>query len=397
MCLSPPAAKYTRSQVDARPDQDWVIVEDKIYNAKEFRDKHPGGPVFVSLFGGGDATMAFQSYHLRRFPHDKMREYCVGSLVDEPVAMDDAHLELSKKIRPLVGRAPFEQFAKAYVLLGVAFLIELRLYFVTSPALALVLGLVFALIGLNVQHDANHGATRSLGWTQNWIGGSQLLWLQEHVVLHHLHTCTDMDPDAQMDPVMRGHERAWRSWFHRFQGYYFLALELFYGVVPVFVSFVEALMWAHKGHPISRLAKTYRPAQILWHLSYYVRMYFMGPQFVLTMLVGGFYLAFFFFLSHNFDGVQYRHPLSFLQQQVEASSNVGGQNLCFINGGLNYQIEHHLFPRVPHTYYPRIAPVVKAFVQARGCNYVHFDTVAGNLASVFTRLSKLGVAPKLQD
>ena len=58
-----------------------------------------------------------------------------------------------------------------------------------------VLGLFFAWIGLNIQHDANHGAMfKNGGWNavcglaQHWIGGSQLMWLQEHVVLHHVHT-----------------------------------------------------------------------------------------------------------------------------------------------------------------------------------------------------------------
>jgi fatty acid desaturase len=43
---------------------------------------------------------------------------------------------------------------------------------------------------------------------------------------------------------------------------------------------------------------------------------------------------------------------SFLRRQVLTASNVGGSWLCFINSGLNYQIEHHLFPRIQHTHYP---------------------------------------------
>ena len=68
--------------------------------------------------------------------------------------------------------------------------------------------------------------------------------------------------------------------------------------------------------------------------------------------VGGFYLAFFFVLSHNYTGVfQYDSEMiseGFLRRQVKSSSNVGGELLCFMNGGLYYQIEHHLFPRISH-------------------------------------------------
>ena len=114
-------------------------------------------------------------------------------------------------------------------------------------------------------------------------------------------------------------------------------------------------------------------------------------------MVAGYYLAFFFSLSHNFEGVHMQSDTtrpsnkgskeqSFLYKQVRSihqmttnnslsqlneptskmaplqiatSSNVGGSLLCHLNGGLNYQIEHHLFPRVNHCHYPLIAPVVR--------------------------------------
>ena len=109
-------------------------------------------------------------------------------------------------------------------------------------------------------------------------------------------------------------------------------------------------------------------------------------------MMGGSYLSFFFVISHNFDGAQaltdttrpsnkgcdknsflYKQvPLILkptlyrllaknihLTPQVAASSNVGGWWLCQMHGGLNYQIEHHLFPRMNHCHYPTIAPIVR--------------------------------------
>ena len=112
----------------------------------------------------------------------------------------------------------------------------------------------------------------------------------------------------------------------------------------------------------------------------------------------GYYLAFFFIISHNFVGVHMfdssnssrpANP-SFLYKQVTSSSNVGGAWLCLLNGGLNYQIEHHLFPRIQHSHYPTIAPIVKAFCAKKGIPYVHFPTVAGNMASCVQHLSNMG-------
>jgi len=60
---------------------------------------------------------------------------------------------------------------------------------------------------------------------------------------------------------------------------------------------------------------------------------------------------------------------------------------------LNYQIEHHLFPRVAHSHYPTIAPVVKQYLAGKA-PYVHFPTVAANLASVFRHLAALGRRPE---
>jgi fatty acid desaturase (delta-4 desaturase) len=87
-------------------------------------------------------------------------------------------------------------------------------------------------------------------------------------------------------------------------------------------------------------------------------------------LVAGYYLAFFFSISHNFKGVhmldettrasnQGDKKNSYLYKQVTSSSNVGGWWLAHLNGGLNYQIEHHLFPRISHMHYPTVAPVVR--------------------------------------
>ena len=155
------------------------------------------------------------------------------------------------------------------------------------------------------------------------------MWLQEHVVLHHMHTGdVEMDPDAQMAPAMRGHSRStWLPWM-AFQQYYFLLLELGYGVVPNVVAFFEVLAWSHRfEYPLSKLARPFYASQsTLLHLAYYLRLVALpaaaalrraapGDEFgavgvclaqqALLVCVGGFYLAFFFFLSHNFDGVNF--------------------------------------------------------------------------------------------
>lgn len=81
---------------------------------------------------------------------------------------------------------------------------------------------------------------------------------------------------------------------------------------------------------------------------------------------------------------------NFLRRQAASSSNVCYDWLCFFNGGLNYQIEHHLFPRVQHSHYPKIAPVVAAFCKSRNIPYVHFPTVADNVKSLMNHMIQMG-------
>jgi len=67
---------------------------------------------------------------------------------------------------------------------------------------------------------------------------------------------------------------------------------------------------------------------------------------------------------------------------VRAASNWAGPIWCFCFGGINYQIEHHLFPTLYHGYYPLIAPVVRATAEEFGIPYLSFDTASAGLSAV---------------
>ena len=229
-------ASYTRKAVDERPDL--TIVGDAVYDAKAFRDEHPGGAHFVSLFGGRDATEAFMEYHRRAWPKARMSKFFVGSLdaSEKPTQADSAYLRLCAEVNALLpkgsgGFAPPSYWLKAAALVVAAVSIEgYMLLRGKTLLLSVFLGLVFAWIGLNIQHDANHGALSRhsvinycLGYAQDWIGGNMVLWLQEHVVMHHLHTNdVDADPDQKAHGVLRLKPTdGWMPW-HALQQLYIL-------------------------------------------------------------------------------------------------------------------------------------------------------------------------------
>jgi fatty acid desaturase (delta-4 desaturase) len=118
-------------------------------------------------------------------------------------------------------------------------------------------------------------------------------------------------------------------------------------------------------------------------------------------------LAVVFFVSHNVpeskplpEGAPARHVLTsepatrdWGAQQVLASCSWGGVVGNFFTGGLNLQIEHHLFPAVAFVHYPSIARVVRDECAKRGVRYVHYPSLASNLARFVECMRQLGAAP----
>jgi fatty acid desaturase (delta-4 desaturase) len=412
-----------------------VQIDNKVYNAESLATIHPGGEVFVKAFAGRDATEAFLSYHRRTFPHQKMSEHLVGQLKStrDAASDDKEYLELCEIVEKVLPRhksfAPLSYYLKIAVLFSMTVSLECYLHYTATYPVHLVtaLGILFALVGMNIQHDANHGAisrkawvNRFLGTTQNWIGGSALDWIHQHVVQHHItpNDC-EKDPDIAGSDLLRLNPLKPLSKIHGMQHIYVFLLFLLFGSVYIAFAVIHIAEGFHMT-AFSTLLKQERKQEFIGFALFFLRwlllpVWRMGTVTAILntlplYMAGGYYLAFFFLISHNFDGVWLEEkgrgdaatgkgsaedegktkPLGFLRRQVATASNVGGAWLCFLNGGLNYQIEHHLFPRIQHSHYPKIAPVVRAFCESRGVPYIHFKTVLGNVASCAKHLETLG-------
>lgn len=231
-------------------------------------------------------------------------------------------------------------------------------------------------------------------------------WIHQHVVQHHVNT-NDVhnDPDIVGNMILRLNPLRPLFSVHAWQHVYLFLLIAVFGFTIIEYS-MEFVIRGFHHIPMSSLIKDYRTIDICSSIFFICRWFvlpcYQSPS-IFTLLniapmfvVGGYYLAFFFLISHNFDGVVMfdktsRDPNeSFLHSQVVTSSNVGGALLCTINGGLNYQIEHHLFPRIQHCHYPKIAPVVRAFCQKKNIPYVHFSSVSENAAACVRHLFSMG-------
>lgn len=160
--------------------------------------------------------------------------------------------------------------------------------FFVAPA-----GFFFALIGLNIQHDANHGALSrngNINWLfglfQDYIGGSSILWLQEHVVLHHLFTNdTQKDPDIALGaPAIKLNPTHPSLPWYALQHLYVFPGQAMFGMKIVFLDLLELLRYQWVGEKISALANYMYWPSIAMKLGFYLRFVVLPLYLVRSLL-----------------------------------------------------------------------------------------------------------------
>lgn len=292
-----------------------------------------------------------------------------------------------------------------------------------SVGLAILYGISKALIGLNVQHDANHGALSKkrpwinhlLGLGCDFMGGDKWLWLQQHWTHHAFTNDEHKDPDGKSaEPLIilnnypPGHAK--RRWFHRFQAFFVSVVLAGYWVTTAFST--EIVDLKHRGslasgmkmesRYISERRKYAMGFRLLYFLCNFVAPVYRGESWLKVILLlhlagaaGSLPLATLFTLSHNFEGAD-RSPLKsgeavcWSKSQVETSCTYGGCLSGALTGGLNFQIEHHLFPRMCSAWYPFIAPTVRKVCEKHGVRYRYFPWIWQNWLSTIRYMHAAG-------
>eukprot|EP01134_Creolimax_fragrantissima_P001003 CFRG1003T1 len=409
---------FTREQILTPTNDKYCILEDGVYDLQAFKSKHPGGDV-LDYFCGQDATPHFYMMHQHEYLPSVLAQYRVGSVPQDTSYV--YHTPLMKQIKSAVRRvlpvqhwwAPPSWYVKATFIISCTFYCD-YVWISSGPTvlLAVVTGLLYALIGLNIQHDANHGAVsrtpivnRLFGYTQDYIGGSSMLWIRQHVVGHHTH-CNrhQFDPDTKGGHVITLSRYSLPKEFHYIQQYYFLPLIHMLGFQWIFSGMYDLVYLQYKGEKLPQSYRNERKIAIAFRIFFYVRRFIIPfalyPSWhtlfctYLYIGIGALYLGFFFILSHIFVGTKSlpkdAHHVDWARHQIESSSVVCGTKLAISNGGLNYQIEHHLFPRMAHAHYSLIQPIVKKVCEENHVTYKQFGSIIENLESTFCQLKALG-------
>lgn len=425
------------------------IIDGKVYDFTKFykENGHPGGDEILG-FNGTDASVAYHSIHPvhpRKYGgiHYNLRKYCVGTLAisghgDGNIQKcNDGYVFDSEFSNALVSRVyrhlwehrkDVDKACNWYLARSIMYI----LFFSISAVLWIlypswrvgsVFGLSSALIAMNIAHDASHGALGSYSKSGkiffDIIGSSSLGWFQQHIMRHHPFTneygC-DKDiaaaepffyfhPEAMFEQFGESGRKRRESgssdsnidkivpfylrfqhilWIFFFQGYY----------IAAFIDSVNTKKYPDVVENEYMKTHKYIKTIVASKVVFIIVPYFNSTsviQYLLAlyayMATTSLVLATLFMVSHNFEGtLRDRESKCWYTQQVLSSCTYGGRVAGYLTGGLNYQIEHHLFPKLPSYTYPIISPLVREICKEFKVKYTYFPTFWANLRSALSYL-----------
>lgn len=286
-------------------------------------------------------------------------------------------------------------------------------------ACVVVMGIGVAGVGMGVMHDACHGAYSKKHWVNNLLSGTLYLlgsnvlnWKIQHNVLHHTYTnISGLDEDIDSKGPIRLSEHVPLKAFHKYQ---FLYVFFFYGLMTLVMltnDFSRLYKYSQLGLLKSQNKKLRKEfLKMLFRKVVYLSVIFGLPLwltpfsfwqifigFIIMHWVASIILSFVFQMAHVVEGAEQPEKENNMQtdwfvHQLNTTSDFARNNrlLSWYVGGLNFQIEHHLFPNICHIHYKKIAPIVEQTALEFGFTYNLKPSFRSALLSHFQRLKELG-------
>jgi len=292
-----------------------------------------------------------------------------------------------------------------------------------------VMGFGLAGIGMSVMHDANHGAYSSshrtnywLGHTLNLLGGSVFNWKMQHNVMHHTYTnIVHYDDDIADKLILKFNPHTEVKWYHKLQVVYAF---LFYGILTLYWALLKDFIQFNKYTKQGVNTSTKKQNKSLWikilvSKVIYWAVFFILPVFVfgipfsqvllgflLMQFIAGVVLTVIFQLAHTVEGTT--HPLpgedltienNWAVHQMNTTVNFSRKSkwISWYVGGLNFQVEHHLFPNICHVHYPAISDIVKSTAEEFGVPYLENETFGKALKSHLKAIVSFGKLPDMNE
>ena len=296
-------------------------------------------------------------------------------------------------------------------------------------ALWFIMGCGIVGIGTSVMHDSNHGAysenkalNNFLGSVLNLLGGYALNWKIQHNVLHHTYTNIEgLDEDIEAGAGMRMTPGKPLKPHHRYQYIYAWGLYCLMNIYWVIAKDYKSLFKYNRNGLLQNQKTTLRKSLIelsllkVLYIAYIIVLpimfsgiawYHVALGIVLMHIVAGFSLAAIFQPAHVVETSDYSPPSedrkmenNWAVHQVMNTADFAPNNklVCWFIGGLNFQIEHHLFPHICHIHYPKIAKIVAEVAGEFNIPYHVMPTFRSALYAHGKMLKYLGSHEKLPD
>ncbi len=298
-------------------------------------------------------------------------------------------------------------FFKAIVLLGSFLLIYLALVFgdfhyVFKILLCVIFGFNLAAIGFNIMHDAGHNSFSEnkqintlLSYTLNMLGGNIYFWKIKHNIAHHTYTNIEGEDHDIEIKFMRIHHDQEKRAHHKYQKYYFPFLYGISYLAWIFYQDYEKYFNQRMNSSGDKFVFPLKEKVIFWltkiiHFIMFIiiPIVYVGvvPSLIgilIISLVCGFTLATVFQLAHVVTITDFKSPTEnkieeeWMVHQIQSTSNFATKNrfLTWFLGGLNHQVEHHLFPKISHIHYPALNRIVKETCEEFKITYNEYKTM----------------------
>ncbi len=318
-------------------------------------------------------------------------------------------------------------YSKTLILVSLAIgvyvlLLSGQLTALSGILLSLLFGMILAGVGFNVMHDANHGSYSTkkwvndlLGLTLNALGSNAFIWRQKHNIIHHTYTNIDgIDDDIAKSPVIRQcSTQVWKP-AHRIQHIYLWLVYALSSILWIFV--VDFVKYGTKMIYTTELKKMDRKEHVIFWVSkaLYGVFYIALPVamvgwgawaigFLCMHVALGLSLSVVFQLAHvveetefEFSGTEDKvieNEWAIHQLKTTADFARGNKLISWYVGGLNYQVEHHLFPRISHIHYPEISKIVEKKCKEFNVEYHAMPTMIAAIGSHYRFMKSLGKKP----
>ncbi len=334
------------------------------------------------------------------------------------------HYFTEKKIDPSGNSQLF--IKGAIQIFSAAVLYTVLVFFTPVPLVAIPLCLLFGLnlgvIGFNIMHEGGHQSFSRYPWINkasayslNLLGGITYFWKIKHNVNHHTFTNIEgIDSDIDVKPFMRMHEDQPHYWYHRFQHIYFVFLYSISYLAWIFYEDFEKYISGRHSANSAPKKLALKEHLIFWFTKImYLVIYLILPVimvgwlpaligFLLVTSVTGLSISIVFQLAHVVEGTQFHSghqqegekKQEWAIHQISTTANFGTSSkwLYWLLGGLNFQIEHHLFPRISHIHYPQVSRFVKEACRESNVAYIEYTSMLKAIGSHLMHLKKLGRA-----